>query len=291
MYTNGYRYICMDLDIDIYVRTCILQQGSRCRHGQPQPRARLRGRSRRAPAPCAARACPAATADRCANRACRAAWAHRRLVLRQLSVCTAHGVCAKHREQQGWHEQHKHAHAAQVDSSAHGRWPRLCAGRWVSAPAPTSRIGGSHSRSRRAQAATCDADYTGVGESGDTAWAAADGWLQCRPWLRGRSLRSRPHRAHRRRARPAASTIAREARMPRTCDASVRRALVRSAAKVRPVRVRGGECRARLGGAWLARANRSGCARRNGQRVGLARPGLRQNHCSVQGGALQPSVQ
>ena len=149
MYTYGYRYICMDLDIDIYVRTCIQQQGSRCRHGQPQPRARLRGRSRRAPTPCAARACPAATADRCANRALRAAWAHHRLMLQQLSVCTAHGVCDKHREQQGWHEQHKHAHAAQVDSSAHGRWPRLRAGRWVGTPALTSRIGGRRQHATR----------------------------------------------------------------------------------------------------------------------------------------------
>ena len=144
MYTHGYVWRC-----DIYVHTSILQQGSRCRHGQPQPRARLRGRSRRAPTPCAARACPAATADRCANRACRAAWAHHRLVLRQLSVCTAHGVCDKHREQQGWHEQHKHAHAAQVDSSAHGRWPRLRAGRWVGTPALTSRIGGRRQHATR----------------------------------------------------------------------------------------------------------------------------------------------
>ena len=133
-----------------YIRTsCILQQGSRCRHGQPQPRARLRGRSRRAPTPCAARACPAATADRCANRARRAAWAHHRLVLRQLSVCIAHGGCAKHREQQGWHEQHKHAHAAQADSSAHGRWPSLHAGRRAGTPAPTSRIGGRRQHATR----------------------------------------------------------------------------------------------------------------------------------------------
>jgi len=126
-------------------------------------RARLRGRSRRVPTPCAARACPAATADRCANRKtkCRAAWAHRRLVLQQLSMRTEHSVRAEHREQQGRHEQHEHAHAAQVDGSAHRRWPRLHAGRWVGAPAPTSRIGGSLSRSRPAQAATCDtgADY------------------------------------------------------------------------------------------------------------------------------------
>ena len=230
-----YMEICLDLDIDTYVHTCILQQGSRCRHGQPQPRARLRGRSCRAPTPCAARACPAATADRCANRARRAAWAHHRLVLRQLSVCIAHGGCAKHREQQGWHEQHKHAHAAQVDSLAHGRWPSLHAGRRAGTPAPTSRFGGRRKHATRR-------GLHGCGGQRHTAWAvAADGWLRCRPWLRGRSLQSRPHRAHRRRARPAASTIAREARMPRTCDASVRRALVRSAAKVRPVRVRGGE--------------------------------------------------
>jgi hypothetical protein len=119
-------------------------------------RARLRGRSRRVATPCAARACPASTADRCANRACCTAWAHHRLVLQQLSVCTAHGVCAKHREQQGRHEQHEHAHTAQVDSSAHGRWSRLHARWWVGAPAPTSRIGGSHSRGRPAQTATCD---------------------------------------------------------------------------------------------------------------------------------------
>ena len=154
-----YMEICLDLDIDTYVRMCILQQGSRCRHGQPQPRARLRGRSRRAPTPCAARACPAATADRCANRARRAAWAHHRLVLRQLSVCIAHGGCAKHREQQGWHEQHKHAHAAQVDSSAHGRWPSLRAGRRAGTPAPTSRIGGRRKHATRR-------DYTDVGGSG-----------------------------------------------------------------------------------------------------------------------------
>ena len=214
-------------------------------------------------------------------------------MLQQLSVCTAQGVCAKHREQQGRHEQREHAHTAQVEGSALGRWPRLRAGRWVGAPAPTSRIGGSHSRGRRAQAATCDkARTTRVWGAAHTAWAAeALGWLRGRAWLRGQSLRSRPCRAHRPRARPAASTTAREARMPRTCDGSVRRALVRTAAKVRPVRVRGGECRARLGGVWLARAGGRGCVRRNEQRVGLARAGLRQHHSSVQGGALQPSVQ
>jgi hypothetical protein len=63
-----------------------------------------------------------------------------------------------------------------------------------------------------------------------------------------------------------------------------------SAAKVQPVRVRGGKGRARLGGAWLARAGGSGCVRRNGQRVGLACAGLRQHYSSVQGGALQPSL-
>ena len=222
--------ICLDSDIDTDVHTCILQQGSRCRHRQPQPRARLRGRSRRAPTPCAARACPAATADRCAIRACCAAWAHHRLVLQQLSVCTAHGVRAKHREQQGRHEQHEHAHAAQVDGSAHRRRPRLRAGRWVGAPAPTSRIGGSRSRGRPAQAATCDQAGTArVWRAAHTVWAAEAGWSRCRAWLRGRSERSRPHRAHRRRARPAASTSTtarREAQMPRTCDAFVRHALV-----------------------------------------------------------------
>ncbi len=134
-------------------------------------------------------------------------------------------------------------------------------------------------------------DCTGVEDNGHTAWAAADGWLQCHSWLRGRSLRSRPRRAHRPRACPAASTIAREAQPSHTCDASVRRALVPDAAKVRPIRVRSGEGRARLGGAWLARAGGSGCVQPNGQGVGLARAGLRQHHSSVQGGALQPSVQ
>jgi len=77
-------------------------------------------------------------------------------MLQQLSMCAAHGLRAKHCEQQGRHEQHKHAHTAQVEGSANGRWPRLRAGRWVGAPAPTCQIGGSHSRGRRAQAATCD---------------------------------------------------------------------------------------------------------------------------------------
>ncbi len=167
------------MDIDIYPYTHVQQMTAGAATGIHsrvlRTRARLRGRSRRGPTPCAARACPAATVGCRANRACRAAWAHHRLVLQQLSMRAAHGLRAKHREQQGWHEQREHAHAAQVDGSAHRRQPRRRAGRCVGAPAPTSRIDGSHSHGRPAQAATCDKARTTPMWGGQRAYRLGGG--------------------------------------------------------------------------------------------------------------------
>ena len=137
------------------------------------------------------------------------------------------------------------------------------------------------------------ADDTGVAGSGHTAWAAADGWLRCRPWLRGRSLRSRPHRAHRRRARPAASTIAREARMPRTCDASVRPQRIgpqcsEGAARTRTRRRVPGAARRRV--ARTSQSERRRAAERAAGRPRTRRPAPTPQQCARRRGATISAV-
>jgi hypothetical protein len=204
-----------------------------------------------------------------------------------------HGVRAKHCEQHSRHEQREHAHAAQVDGSAYRRRPRLRAGRWVGAPAPTSRIGGSHSRGRPAQAAT--SDQVGVsrvwvqriplGRRRPGGRVAARGCADGACDLGQAACTDGKHANHQ---VPQRGKRSRRAPAMQLSDAHWS---LSSAAKVRPVRVRRGEGRARLGGAWLARAGPSSCVRPDGQRVGLARIDLRRHRSGAQGRALQPLVQ